>query len=308
MHVVAIGGGHGLSRSLLGLKQVADRVSAVVTVADDGGSSGRLRRDLDVAPPGDLRMALWALGENRQLADLLQYRWDRGELIGHALGNLIIVAMADLFGEDLVMALDRLCAELEVRGEVLPCTRTPLVLHAQRDGMHVSGQVAIAKGGTPERIWIEPEAPEATERVLQAIGACDAIVLGPGSLYTSVLPNLLVPAVAEAVRESPAPVVLVANMREQAGETDGMTLVDHVEALAGHVPGLRLDAVVAHDGPAPSGEGKLLDPALLAGHPLVGRLHAADLLDGDDGHDPTLLAHALRELLADLRTGGGAVA
>lgn len=300
MHVVAIGGGHGLSRTLLGLKAVADEVTAVVTVADDGGSSGRLRRDLGVAPPGDLRMALWALANNRQLADLLQYRWDRGELIGHALGNLIIVAMADLYGADLVTALDRLGAELDIRGAVLPCTTTPLVLHASRDGLHVTGQVQIAKGGTPERIWIEPERPTPTPRALAAIADADLVVLGPGSLYTSILPNLLVPEVAEALHDSSAPLVLVGNIREQPGETEGMTLAEHVDAIAEHVPGLRLDAVVAHAGPAPTGPGRRLDPTPLHDHPLVGHVSVADLLDGEDGHDPARLGTALLALLDGL--------
>ncbi len=304
MHIVAIGGGHGLSRSLLGLKDACDRVTAVVTVADDGGSSGRLRRDLQVAPPGDLRMALASLATNEQLAALLQYRYEKGELIGHALGNLIIVAMTDLFGDDLVLALARLGDELGIRGAVLPCTPTPLVLMARRGDRDVTGQVQIAKGGTPDRVWIEPREPEASPAVLDAIGSADGVVLGPGSLYTSIIPNLLVPQIAHAIRDGGAPVVLVANMREQVGETDGMTLADHVDALVDHVPGLRIDAVLAHAGPEPSGEGKLLDPDVLVGHPAVGRVITTDLLDGDDGHDPTLLAASLLKIVRELQGPG----
>ncbi len=302
---VAIGGGHGLSRSLQGLKLVADEVTAIVTVADDGGSSGRLRRDLGVAPPGDLRMALAALANDDELARLLQYRFGEGELEGHSLGNLIVVALADLLGGDLVRALDRLGQALDVPGRVLPCTPTPLVLHGHRAGYPIEGQVELATGGTPDRVWIEPSDPPATPLALEAIAAADVIVLGPGSLYTSVLPNLLVPEIGAAVAASTVPVVLIANLREQLGETEGLTLADHVEALHSHLHDLRLSAVIAHAGPRPAGGGQPLDPTVLQGRPDLGLVHVTDLLDGDDGHDPARLAEAVRSVVADLGTGGG---
>lgn len=304
MRAVAIGGGHGLSRSLKALTGIADHVTAVVTVADDGGSSGRLRRDLGVAPPGDLRMALAALARNESLASLLQYRFDRGELDGHALGNLLIVAMADLRGGSLVAALDALCVELHVQGRVLPCTTEPLILHAEGPAGTMQGQERIAKAGPPSRLWVEPADATATPDALTAIAAADVIVLGPGSVYTSILPNLVVKEVGEAVLAAEAPIVLVANMREQPGETEGMTLVDHLDALTHHLPGLVLDAVIAHEGPRPAGPGAPLTAHVLTDHPAVAELVTADLLDGSDGHDPACLGAVVASLCERL----GAVA
>jgi uncharacterized cofD-like protein len=303
LRAVAVGGGHGLARSLQALPRVVDDVTAVVTVADDGGSSGRLRRDLGVLPPGDLRMAIAALAADDDLARLLQYRFDRGELAGHSLGNLILVAMQDLADGDVVRALRRLGRFLRVPGRVLPCTTTPVILHARTPEGAVSGQVVVAATPRLREVWLEPDdgsdAPIATPEALEAIAAADLVVLGPGSLYTSLLPNLLVPGIAEALVATPAPVVLVANLREQPGETEGMSLHDHLVALDLHVPGLRFDAIIAHDGPAPRGGGAALrcDPPLL--EPRVGRVLTSDLLDGDDGHDPAALAEAFAEVLAD---------
>jgi uncharacterized cofD-like protein len=292
---VALGGGHGLSRSLAALRQGADEVIAIVSVADDGGSSGRLRRDLDVVPPGDLRMALTALGQRARLAEVLRYRFARGELEGHALGNLVLVALQDLHDGDLVAALDELALHLGVSGRVLPCTTEPVTLHARSAAGGISGQAAIAATSRLERVWLDPPAPAATPAALAAVAAADLLVLGPGSLYTSLLPNLLVPQLAAAVAAATAPTVLVANLREQPGETEGMSLREHLEALDAHVPGLHLDAVIVHDGPAPRGPGRALD----VGDDLQDRgphLIRADLLDAEDGHDPTALAAALDRL------------
>jgi uncharacterized cofD-like protein len=296
MRAVAIGGGHGLSRSLQALRRIANEVTAIVTVADDGGSSGRLRRDLGVAPPGDLRMALAALADNQGLADLLQYRFREGELEGHALGNLMIVAMAEQGDGGLVDALDRLSEHLGICGRVLPCTTTPLVMHAQGPAGTVSGQLAIATSGPPSRVWIEPSHPVATPEAVTAIRDADLIVLGPGSIYTSILPNLLVPGIGEALVAADAPVMLIANMREQVGETEGLTLVDHIDALVDHLHGLRIDVVLGHVGPQPAGEGSALDARSSAQHASVGRVAVADLLGGNDGHDshdPERLAQLL---------------
>jgi uncharacterized cofD-like protein len=294
---VAIGGGHGLSRSLDALARVVDHVTAVVTVADDGGSSGRLRRDLDVVAPGDLRMALAALAQDRELAELLQYRFPRGELAGHSLGNLVLVALQDLAAGDVVDALDRVARLLGVPGRVLPCTTVPITLHARTADLEVTGQVAVAVTPRLERVWIEPDSPPATAAVVAAIRRADLIVLGPGSLYTSLLPNLLVPGVARAVAAASCPVVLVGNLREQPGETEGMTLADHLDAFADHVPDVGVDVLVAHEGVGPArwGTPLVVDDAALASR--VGRVVAADLLDGDDGHDPAVLARTLADLL-----------
>jgi uncharacterized cofD-like protein len=294
---VAIGGGHGLARTLRALPRVVDHVTAVVTVADDGGSSGRLRRDLDVLPPGDLRMALTALARQPELAATVGYRFRRGELAGHSLGNLVLVALLELSDGDVVRALDRLAALLQVPGRVLPCTTVPVTLLARTAGGGVTGQVAVAATPRLEQVWLAPADASATPEAVAAIERADLVVLGPGSLYTSLLPNLLVPGIAGAVATTAAPVVVVANLRQQPGETEGMSLVDHLDALLEHVPDLRVDVLIGHDGPAPSGEGAplTLDPATIGGR--VGRVLPADLLDGHDGHDPAVLAGLLDRLL-----------
>lgn len=294
---MAIGGGHGLARTLRALKRIVDEVTAVVTVADDGGSSGRLRRDLGVLPPGDLRMALTALASQGELARLLQYRFPRGELAGHSLGNLVMVALEDLAGGDRIAALDQLAAVLGVPGRVLPCSTTPLVLHARTHAGHVRGQAALASTRRIEKVWLEPARPAVCAHAVAAIDAADLVVLGPGSLYTSLLPNLLVPGLAAALAASAAPVVLVTNLREQPGETQGLSFADHLDVLFAHVPELRLDAVVAHRGRQPKAVGAALqvDHAMVAAR--AGRVVVADLLDGEDGHDPARLAEALRGLL-----------
>jgi len=298
---VALGGGHGLSRSLMALSSIADEVVAVVTVADDGGSSGRLRRDLDVLPPGDLRMAITALAHRSRLAEVVGYRFPRGELGGHSLGNLVLVALQDLHGGDLVAALDELAMHLGVAGRVLPCTTEHVTLCASSAAGGVRGQAAIAGTARLRRVWLTPPAPAATPDAVTAITEAELIVLGPGSLYTSLLPNLLVPGIATALQQADAPVVLVANLREQPGETEGMSLVDHLDVLADHAPEVRIDGLLAHDGPRPSGPGRVLvaDDPRIAEHIEV--VDTVDLVDGQDGHDPDALARALVALYHRLR-------
>ena len=295
-HAVALGGGHGLARTLGALVDVADVVTAVVTVADDGGSSGRLRRDLGVQPPGDLRMALTALCPDRDARELLGYRFRAGELDGHSLGNLLLVALSDLEG-GLLAALDRLAALAGARGRVLPSTTVDVTLHAQApDGSRVDGQVAVATTPGIDRLRLDPQRPQATPDVLVAIADADLVVLGPGSVCTSVLPNLLVPAVAAAVRATDAPVVLVGNLDEQLGEGEGRGLADHVGLLARHADVVP-DVVLAHRGQDPAtGRTPLhADAALQA---LVARVVETDLLAPGGGHDEGALATALRDLLA----------
>ncbi|MDX1659452.1 MAG: uridine diphosphate-N-acetylglucosamine-binding protein YvcK [Nitriliruptorales bacterium] len=294
---VALGGGHGLNRTLQALSHVVDHVTAVVTAADDGGSSGRLRRDLNVVPPGDMRMALAALSPDEGLVRLLQYRFDRGELGGHSLGNLIIVALSELNTGDLVAGLDELAQLLQVRGRVLPCTTTPVTLHAETVNGSIAGQVEVAQTPRVRRVWLEPSDVPATSAAVDAIRRADLVVLGPGSLYTSIVPNLLVEDIGRAVAASDAPVALVANLREQPGETEGMDLADHLEALHEHVPGLELSTVLVHDGPDPSGPGKRLHLRAEELAPWAGEVTATDLLDGADGHDPHKLARVFDQLL-----------
>lgn len=294
---VAIGGGHGLARSLRALPRLAEHTTAIVTVADDGGSSGRLRRDLGVAPPGDLRMALTALATRADVAEVIGYRFARGELAGHSLGNLVLVALQDLAQGDLVVGLDRLAALLACPGRVLPCTTDAVMLRARTAEGAVTGQVAVAATPRLQEAWLDPAAPAATPDAIVAIESADLITLGPGSLYTSVIPNLLVPQIAAALARTSAPVVFVANLREQPGETEGMGLVDHLAALRHHVPGLRLDAVLAHEGSAPTGQGAALavDTGALAR--FARTVVVGDLLDGADGHDPARLAAQLATLV-----------
>jgi uncharacterized cofD-like protein len=294
---VAIGGGHGLSRSLSALAGAVDHVTAVVTVADDGGSSGRLRRDLGVVAPGDLRMALASLARDRALADLVQYRFERGELAGHSLGNLILVALQDLAAGDVVEGIDRLARLLDVAGQVLPCTTTPVNLHARAADGAVAGQAVVTTTARLEQVWLEPAAPAATAASVAAIRRADLLVLGPGSLYTSVLPNLLVPGIARAVAAARCPTVLVANLCEQPGETEGMSLAAHLDALREHAPQIAVDVLVAHVGadPAAAGSPLVWDEAPLGDR--VGTVVTADLLDRRGGHDPSVLAEVFDRLL-----------
>lgn len=299
---VAIGGGHGLHRTLQALARIADDVTAIVTVADDGGSSGRLRRDLGVLPPGDMRMALAALCDAPDIVELLQYRFGSGELEGHSLGNLLLVALTDLAGGDTAAATATAAALFGIRGRVLPCTSVAVTLHAESEVGRIEGQRVVTRTPRVERVWLEPQELPVTPTAAEDIAAADLVVLGPGSLYTSLLPNLLVPGITDAVVRCSAPVVYVANLREQPGETEGMDLRDHLAAIRDHVPDLTIDVVLAHEGPEPKGPGHRLQPDLQA-VPGGGRLWSADLLDGQDGHDPVLLGNALLTILSECRTG-----
>lgn len=292
--VVALGGGHGLSRSLRALSLLSVDSTAVVTVADDGGSSGRLRRDLGVLPPGDLRRALSATVPDTWVADVLEYRFGGTELRGHALGNLLLVALADLQG-DLGRGLEVLRKLVGGRARVLPCTEHLVELAAEGESGTVRGQVAIATSSGHRRLRLVPEDAPGHPDAVAAVADADLIVLGPGSLFTSILPAILVPDIHEALRASTAPIVYVANLREQPGETEGLTQRQHIDVLTDHLDDRLLDAAIFHAGPRPHGPGRVLAP--LDEHPHVGRCITADILDGDDGHDPSRLAAVLEELL-----------
>ena len=295
-HVVAIGGGHGLSRTLAALARLPVATTAVVAMADDGGSSGRLRRDLGVGPPGDLRKALASLVPDTELARWFEHRFDAGELAGHSLGNLMLIAMQQARDGDLVGALDRLGALLGARGRVLPSTLAAVDLVAEGPGGRTTGQVAIARSRGHERVRLEPPDVAATAEAVAAIEAADLVVFGPGSLFTSILPNVVVGGVRAALERTPATLLLVANLREQPGETEGLDLPAHLDVLRAHLPERALDVLLAHAGPAPAGPGeRLVAPPE---HPHVHRVMTADLLDGADGHDPRGLAAALGQVLA----------
>lgn len=297
--IVALGGGHGLARALLALRSRGHAPTAVVTVADDGGSSGRLRRDLGIIAPGDLRMALLALAGNDDVAALLAHRFERGELRGHALGNLALVALAERCGGDFVAALEQACRLLACHGRVLPATTVPVQLKARVSGAQVDGQARVTRAtGRVERVWLEPESPPATPQAVAAIAGAELVVLGPGSLFTSVVAAALVPEIQAALRRTAARIVYVANITTQPGETSGLDAADHVDALLAHVPGLRLDAVVVHDGPVYDGRGAGVGG--LTTHPDVGLVVRADVVSREQGrpvwgHDPERLGAALEQ-------------
>lgn len=259
--VVALGGGHGLAASLAALKLICDDITAIVTVADDGGSSGRLREEFDVLPPGDLRMALSALCDESEWGhtwrDVLQHRFrGDGPLSGHALGNLLIVTLWQLH-RDPVVGLDLVARLLNSRGRVLPMAAVPLEIEADVRGLdevdaaaltRVRGQYAVATTtGRVHSIRLVPADPPAVPDAVEAVLGADWVVLGPGSWFTSVMPHLMVPGLRDALHETTARRVLTLNL-EPAGETAGFSAENHLESLAGHAPRLRLDHVLADPG------------------------------------------------------------
>ena len=254
--IVAIGGGTGLSVLLRGLRAYTDHLSAIVTVADDGGSSGRLRREMGVLPPGDFRNCLVAMSDAEGLVqELFQYRFDQGDgLEGHSFGNLFIVAMTNVTGS-FEKAIYESSRVLAVHGQILPATMANLSLTARlEDGTIVQGESAItANGGGIDQVFIEPPDAEAYPQAVEAIGNAQIIVIGPGSLYTSILPNLLVSGISDAIEESGAKKIYVCNVATQKGETDGYTVSDHVEALQRHTFPSLVDYVVANDTPVELG-------------------------------------------------------
>ncbi|MBN1120853.1 MAG: YvcK family protein [Anaerolineae bacterium] len=252
--IVAIGGGTGLPALLRGLKDFTSNLTAIVTVADDGGSSGRLRRDLGVLPPGDFRNNIAALARNENLmTQLFQYRFGEGGLEGHSFGNLFITALSSVTGS-FEQALIESSRVLAIRGQVLPSTLEDVTLMADlRDEpssqtRRVEGESAIPEiEGAIERVFLEPENAPAYPDAVKAILAADIVVIGPGSLFTSILPNLLVPGIVEAIRRTRALRVYVCNVATQSGETSGFSVIDHVRAIERQVgPGL-FDVVLVND-------------------------------------------------------------
>ncbi|MEW6048234.1 MAG: YvcK family protein [Bacillota bacterium] len=307
---VALGGGTGLSTLLRGLKFHSDHLTAIVTVADDGGSSGRLRQEMGILPPGDIRNTLVAMADTEPLLErLFQHRFTRGEgLSGHTFGNLFIAAMSDITG-DFQEAIRQFSRVLAVRGQVLPSTLQAVQLKAEfADGTHVTGESAIPKARKPiRRVSLLPAPVRAVPEALEAIESADIVVLGPGSLYTSVIPNLLVRDLAEAVRRTPALRVYVCNVMTQPGETDGYRASDHVRALLDHGggPGL-IDCVLVNTEQVPE---SLLQRYLAEGaHPVqadIPALQAMGLvvvsgpvisLTHVVRHDPVRLAEAVAAL------------
>lgn len=298
--VVALGGGHGLSASLAALRRITDRITAVVTVADDGGSSGRLRTELGVLPPGDLRMALSALCDDsewgRTWRDLLQYRFtSHGDLDQHAMGNLLIVALWNQLG-DTVTGLDWVGRLLGARGRVLPMASVPLEIEADvvgDDGARVlvRGQSSVATArGRIEHVRLVPGAPPACPEAVDAVFEADWVVLGPGSWYTSVLPHLLVPDLADALLTTSARRLVNLNLAP-AGEveTAGMGATELLEVIGDHAPAMRIDVVIADPGSVEDVHALEKRSESLGARLLLRQVGAGD---GSPRHDPLRLAAA----------------
>ena len=254
MNIVAIGGGTGLPVVLKGLKRYLypndarffSELTAIVTVTDDGGSSGRLKKELNILPPGDIRNCLVALAHKDSLfSDLLQYRFTKGkELNGHPIGNLLLAALADMTC-DFQYAIYLIGALLKACGRILPSTLERVELGAElRDGSVMWGETAIAKNGGIKRVFLKPKDPEPVPFTLDVIASADAIIIGPGSLYTSLIPNLLIKGIVEAICSSPAKKICVMNLMTQPGETDGYTARDHLGAIFRHCGQAIFDYVI----------------------------------------------------------------
>ncbi len=260
--VVAIGGGTGLSTMLRGLKLYTKDLTAVVTVADDGGSSGMLRNDLGILPPGDIRNCIIALADiEPTMYRLLNYRFTEGSLAGHSFGNLFLAALNGIssgFDE----AVNLMSSVLAVVGRVLPVTTENITLSAVlEDGRVIDGESNIghraSTSGRIDRVFLLPENPHALDDVIKSINEAEIIVLGPGSLYTSIIPNLLVDGVADAIKNSNAVKIYVCNIMTQSGETDGYTVYDHLRAIERHTYEGIVDFVIANNAPVPPGLAEL---------------------------------------------------
>jgi uncharacterized cofD-like protein len=320
--VTIVGGGTGLSNVLRGLKGLTvpggdggglAGLYGVVTVTDDGGSSGRLRRELGVPPPGDIRNCLAALADDEDLLTrLFQYRFANGDgLSGHSFGNLFLAAQTGITG-DFYQAVLTAEEVLSVRGKILPATLTDVHLRGRgRSGRIYQGEVEVGRSGEAlDDLVLEPEAPPAFPAAVAALERADLILLGPGSLYTSILPNLLIPGIAAAIRRSPAPVVLLLNLMTEPGETDGMDALDHLLAIERQAGAGLIDAVAAASGRPP--EASLAAYAEQGARPVrvdraaieargVRVIERSLVAEGDlIRHDP----EALRELAVELLGSG----
>jgi uncharacterized cofD-like protein len=268
MRVAALGGGTGLPNVLRGLRSLlyagsgrrddalpCDRLVAIVTTTDDGGSSGRLRKEFGVIPPGDIRNCLAALAEDQALlAALFQFRFEAGDgLNGHALGNLVLTALAEVTG-DVTYAIEIARRVVGARGRVLPATTDQVVLSAElADGRVVQGETAVASAGSPIRkLSLVPEAPRCVESAVEALRRADVIVAGPGSLYTSILPPLLMPELSAAIRDTEATRVFVLNLMTEPGETEGYDGPRHLEIIREHVGFQPFDRVIFNTAPVPA--------------------------------------------------------
>lgn len=308
--MVALGGGTGLSSLLKGLKELPIDLSAIVTVTDDGGSSGRLRKDLQILPPGDIRNCLVALSRSESLLSrLFQHRFSEGgDIEGHSFGNLFIAAMTGVIG-DFSSAVREASTILAIKGKVIPVTSDNIQLCAKfDDGSEITGETAICEARKPiTAISLLPEKPKPNPEALSAIDDANMIALGPGSLYTSVIPNLLVPGVAEHINKSRARVVYICNVMTQPGETDSYSAVDHVKAIFSRTELERIDVVIVNSRRATrqlmaryEEKGQFWVPPTVKRLGDMGmRVVSADLLLESDmvRHNPNLLAASLVSLI-----------
>jgi uncharacterized cofD-like protein len=292
--VVALGGGHGLAAALRGVRQYASSITAIVSVADDGGSSGRLRRDLGVLPPGDLRRCLVALADDDLWASAFEHRFAAGELDGHPLGNLVLVGLTDTTG-DFTAALDAAGRLLRTVGRVLPASTEAVVLKAEVGGAsreqveEVEGQVAIENSSNIRRVELVPPDVTAPREAVDAIERADQVVLAPGSLYTSLLPVLCVGDLRRSIATTAARVVQVSNLRPQLPETAGLDATDHLRAVRAH--GVRVDVFLYNrDGALTADDDQIQEWGV---EPVCAPVATERGLT----HDPTRLASALRSLL-----------
>jgi uncharacterized cofD-like protein len=305
---VVIGGGTGISTLLRGIKEHTSNITAVVTVADDGGSSGRLRGELGIPAVGDIRNCIAALADSEPLmTELLQYRFpgeSEAGLGGHTIGNLLLAAMASVQGDDFEEGVRQMNRVLAVRGQVVPATATAVTLHARLlEGAEVIGQSEIAKSTGIDRVWLTPEDVSAADDATRAVEEADLIVVGPGSLYTSIIPSLLLPELLTAVRSSEAVKLYVCNVATQMGETQGYDLSDHLAALERHAGAGWVDVVLANNRFDARRPGDYVaEPVKLRWPPATPRSHAAmprlvleDVVDPENAHhhDPARLAAAV---------------
>lgn len=291
MRVTGIGGGHGLAASLMAARHYAAEIAAVVTVADDGGSSGKLTRELGIPPPGDIRNCLVALAGDDDRARLYQHRFRSGALTGHTVGNLVIAALTEMTGDfaEAVAAAGRM---LGCEGRVHPATNEMVTLMAQVRSGVVRGQVAVAETKDPiQALFLEPRSPRANPAAVAAILDADQVVLGPGSLFTSLIATLLVPGVRKALQDTTAQRVFVCNARMQKGETEGLDAAAHVESLLAHAGARTVDVVVVQSPVVPV-DGVELTSVKSSGLRVV----EADVASESGAHDPERLAGVLSSL------------
>ena len=319
MHITSLGGGHGLYQTLVAARLSSPAsITAVVTVADDGGSSGRLRREMDIIPPGDLRMALAALSRDDEEGNLwartLQHRFGgTGALAGHAVGNLLIAGLAEVLGSAQA-ALDQVARLTHSHGRVVPVCNEPLDIEAEVAGLDddprvirpVRGQVAVASTpGTVRRVRLIPDQPEPSPEAVAAIRRATLVTLGPGSWFSSVIPHLLVPGIVDALNETEALKVVVLNLSAEPGETQGFSSERHIHMLTQHAPSLRIDRVLVDAASLPTSSERAY--VARAAGALGAEVVYEDLRTVDEAgrhlntHDPSKLSGALTALFRDAR-------